>query len=707
MKSRFFVAAVLALLAAVTLGAGQQPAPAPPPAAQAPPEQPPLTFRVEVNYVEVDAVVTDAQGNTVTNLTLDDFEVLEDGRPQKVSAFSLVDIPIERAERPLFAAGPIEPDVQTNSTPDGRLYLIVLDDLHTSFTNTPRVKAALRQFLQRNFGTNDRAAVVYTSGRGQDGQDFTNNPRLLMAAVDRFTGRNLASATAERFGGGTGSCGFARSGASGVSGGSGLSNDPCEAERGFNARTAMTGIRKLAEFMAGVRGRRKTMLLVSEGISYDIYDIFNNRSASTIIDETRDAIAAATRSNVSVYAIDPRGLGGFEEIASIGGAPEELRNESPTRGVLSELQLAQNSLRTIATETGGFAAVNRNDFTDAFARIVRENSSYYLLGYYPTNDRRDGRFRKIEVRVKRPGLQVRSRRGYVAPRGRAPVQARPPGSPSAAVIATREAIGSPIPVGGIPMTVFAAPFKGSAPNATVALAIELRVDQFRLTAGNGTMNGRAEVAFNAIDRDGKVRATGSHAVDITLKPETLARTQSLRVVSQMDLPPGQYQVRVAAGEEGGRNGSVLYDLDVPDFYRAPLTMSGVALTAASARMTPTVLPKNPLADFLPGPAMTTREFVREDELALFAEFYENAPGAPPHGLDITTTVRDDTGRIVTQNTDQRSSTELQGKQGGYGYTARFPLRTLEPGLYVIRVEGKSRIGDRENAIGRDVQIRVK
>ena len=704
MKSRFFVAAVLALLGASAIGWAQQPEPSP--GAQAPPEPPPVTFRVEVNYVEVDAVVTDAQGNTVTNLTLDDFEVLEDGRPQKVTAFSLVDIPIERAERPLFAAAPIEPDVQSNATPDGRLYVIVLDDLHTSFANTPRVKTALRQFLERNFGTNDRAAVVYTSGRGQDGQDFTNNPRLLMAAIDRFTGRNLASATAERFSG-TGTCGIVRSGGASPVAGSGLSNDPCEAERGFNARTAMSGVRKLAEFMAGVRGRRKTMLLVSEGISYDIYDIFNNRSASTIVDETRDAIAAATRGNVSIYAIDPRGLGGFEDAASIGGAPEELRNESPVRGFLSELQLSQNSLRTIASETGGFAAVNRNDFSDAFARIVRENSSYYMLGYYPANDRRDGRFRRIEVRVKRPGLQVRSRRGYVAPRGRAPAPARAAGSTSPAVVATREAIGSPIPVGGVPMTVFAAPFKGTAPNAVVALAIELRVDQFRLTQGNGTMNGRAEVAFNAIDRQGNVRGTGSHAVDITLRPETLARTQNLRVVSQLDLPPGQYQLRVAAGEEGGRNGSVLYDLEVPDFYRAPLTMSGVALTAASARLTPTVLPKNPLADFLPGPAITVREFAREDEIALFAEFYENAPGAPPHGLDITTTLRDDTGRVVTQNTDQRSSTELQGKQGGYGYTARLPLRALEPGLYVIRVEGKSRIGDRENAVGRDVQIRIK
>ena len=97
-----------------------------------------MTFRVEVNYVEVDAVVTDAQGNPVSDLTKDDFELFEDGRRQDVSTFSLVNIPIERAERPLFASAPIEADVQTNDHVEGRIYLIVLDDLHTDFTRSPR-----------------------------------------------------------------------------------------------------------------------------------------------------------------------------------------------------------------------------------------------------------------------------------------------------------------------------------------------------------------------------------------------------------------------------------------------------------------------------------------------------------------------------------------------------------------------------------------
>jgi VWFA-related protein len=692
MKRNLAVGILLACAGALAFA--QQPA-----QPQAPPEPPPLTFRVEVNYVEVDAVVTDAQGNAVTGLTLEDFEVLEDGRPQKVTAFSQVEIPVTRAQRPLFAAGPVEPDVQSNGAAGGRLYLIVLDDLHTTFSNTPRVKAALRQFIERTFGTNDLAAVVYTSGRGQDGQDFTNNPRLLLASIDKFIGRNLPSATLERIAGTGRLCGAAPPG----------STDPCEAERGFNARTAMSSVRKLADFMAGVRGRRKAMLLVSEGISYDIYDIFNNRSASIVVDETRDAIAAATRGNVAIYAIDPRGLGGFDDAVAVGGIPEEMRNDAPARGFLSELTLSQNSLRTLTAETGGFAALNRNDLTDAFARIVRENSSYYVLGYYPANERRDGRFRRIEVRVKRPGLQVRSRRGYVAPRGRAPEPARAVAPDNPALAAVNEALGSPIPVGGVPLSVFAAPFKGTAPNAAVAIAVELRIDGFQFTEANGINNGRAEVAFTSTDQAGKAHGSGRHAIDLTLKPDTLARAREhgLRLVTQADLAPGRYQLRIAAGEQGGRSGSVLYDLEIPDFYRAPLTMSGVAITSALSMQTPTVLPKNPLGDFLPGPPVTRREFARNDEIALFAEFYENVPGVPVHRFDITTTVRAEGGRVVYENTDERSSTELQGAQGGYGYTARIPLAGWEPGAYVIRVEGRSRLGDREAAAGRDVLIRVR
>jgi VWFA-related protein len=679
-------AAVPLLAVCVSVAAAQQPSP-----------QPPVTFRLEVNYVEVDASVTDAQGKPVTDLSVSDFEVLEDGRPQNVTAFSIVNLPVERVEQPLFAPAPIEPDVQTNTASEGRIYVIVLDDLHTTFSSTTRVRKAVRAFIEQNFGANDRAAVVFTSGGAQE---FTNSRGLLLQAADRFSGRKLRAEALEMAGR------TSRFGDSSL-----RTMDPLEAERAHNARSTLDSIRQLSEFMRGVRGRRKAMLLVSEGISYDIYNVMGNSSASIITQETRDAIAAATRANVAIYAIDPRGLGAFDEIIEVGSTQSENSDASVLRGLLDAQRLAQESLRVLANETGGYAAVNRNDFTDAFARVVRENSTYYVLGYYSTNERRDGRFRRLEVRVKRPGLQVRSRRGYVAPRGR-PAESRTAASPGTNPLAVtaNDALASPIPVSGIPIEVSAAAYKGTAPNAAVALVVQLRVDDFRFTEKNDTLVDALAVAFTPVDAAGKARGAERHVLEMAMKPDSVARARErgFRVVSQIDVPPGRYQLRVAAAEQGaGRVGTVIYDLDVPDFYKPGLTMSGVTVTSASTASIPTVLPKTPLADVLPAPPTTAREFDRSDVLTLFAELYENAPNAPPHGLDLSTTVRAEGGRVVFEDREERSSTDLQWGRGGHGYAVSIPLADLAPGSYVIHVEGRSRAGGAEAGIGRDVVIRIR
>src|SRR5436305_404510 len=173
---------LLVFLASTVLTAGQNPAPA---------AQPP-TFKVQVDYVEVDAVVTDRQGNLVRDLKKEDFQVLEDGKAQSITTFSFVDIPVERADRPLYASSPIEPDVRTNERPfDGRVYVMVIDDLHTRFGRTQRVKAAAKQFIERRLGANDLMAIVHTAGANSSGQEFTSNKRLLLASLDRTQGRKL------------------------------------------------------------------------------------------------------------------------------------------------------------------------------------------------------------------------------------------------------------------------------------------------------------------------------------------------------------------------------------------------------------------------------------------------------------------------------------------------------------------------------------
>src|SRR5262249_5339968 len=135
-------------------------------------------------------------------------------------------------------------------------------------------------------------------------------------------------------------------------------------------------------------------------------------------------IGAAQRANVAIYTIDPRGLASPDGVmiaqSSNASADDTSLGDLGSRSLAREFQRSQDSLRFLADDTGGFAVLNQNDLSNAFARIVRENSTYYMLGYHPSNDKRDGRFRNIAVRLKKPGLTVRARRGYVAPRGRAP-----------------------------------------------------------------------------------------------------------------------------------------------------------------------------------------------------------------------------------------------------------------------------------------------
>jgi VWFA-related protein len=679
MTKRVQLTAFVSLLTAAAALLAQEPAQ---------PQQP--TFKLRVDYVEVDVVVTDRDGNLVKDLKKEDFQVLEDGKPQTVSAFTQVDIPIERADRPLFSDVPVEPDVKTNDTPfDGRVYVMVVDDLHTNFGRTQRVKSAARQFVERRLGANDLMAVIHTSGPTDSNQEFTNSKRLLLAAIDKTHGRKLTSATVNKTNEYNRTRDMRQTGDP--------LNDPEDAERAFNARNSLITIRNVADWFSSVRGRRKAILFVSEGIDYDINDLIpqtgsNHGSASQILDETLQTIAAATRSNVAIYGIDPRGLTNLgDESIEVGSFPDDTTLGVGQTSLQNELRLSQDSLRTLSEETGGFAVVNQNDFSTAYDRIVRDNSTYYVLAYYPP-DAKPGKLHRIDVRVSRTGLTVRARKGYITPKKADPVKT------SAKDVRTpevREAIESPLPVSGLTMRVFAAPFKGEAPNASVLLGVELRGKDLKLA-----QNDQIQMSYVAIDANGKVKGGNTNSLTMTnLKQSTRERIEEtgVRLLNRFDLPPGRYHLRVVAHDSAGGNvGSVLYDLSVPDFAKSPFTISGLVMTSPSAAALPTVKPDEQLKPVLPGPPVAIRSFPQNEEVSLFAEIYDNA-GGTPHKVDISTTVTTDEGKVVFKTEEPRDSSDLGGKSGGYGFTTRIPLKDIEPGNYVLTVSAKSRLGSNANA----------
>src|SRR5687767_1357513 len=197
MNSRARFAAVLILIACA---AGMSGTHAQSPSSQ---DRPAVTFQTEVDYVDVDVVVTDQQGNFVRGLTRDDFEVLEDGKPVKLDTFSTVEIPIERYDQKLFGGQRTSAeDVRSNrSTLAGRFYVIVLDDVGTSPLRSQYVIKAARQFVEQHFAANDTAAIVYTSGRRERAQDFTSDRQLLLASIDKFMGSKLRSSTLDKLDG--------------------------------------------------------------------------------------------------------------------------------------------------------------------------------------------------------------------------------------------------------------------------------------------------------------------------------------------------------------------------------------------------------------------------------------------------------------------------------------------------------------------------
>jgi VWFA-related protein len=699
------------------------------------PGQPPIVFKTEVNYVEVDAVVTDEKGEFVHNLKADDFIVLEDGKPQKIEMFSQVDIPREPTDKFLFMNRPVKLDTRSNRNPfAGRLYVIVLDDLHTGALRSQLVKKAAHQFIEKYFSANDVAAIVYTSGRADASQEFTGNPQLLLASVDKFMGRKLRSATLGKLDtynqqqnmgtGSDSSSGSTDGSSSSSSSGANTGNkiqDPDDFERGYNARNALDTLKNVADFLAGIRGRRKALLYFSEGIDYPIYDIFDARDASQVVMSTKDAITAAARSNVNFFTIDPRGLVGMpDENIELSAPPQDPSLRLDTQGLMDELRLSQDSLRTLAEETGGFAAVNSNDFASVFDKIVRANSTYYVIGYYPPDTKRDGRFHKIELKVKpQPGvakLTVSSRKGYANPRGKSPEEkakedaaklARDAKKAGAVLtsVQLRDVLNSPLQQSGVTIDVQAAPFKSSPKDASIALSIEIDPQRLNFKPAKvkdknnkevDVFENNIELSFFSVTDAGKALGGVRSEVALKLRPQNyeLVKAFGLRLNPRITLQPGRYQVRIGVRESGGGDvGTVFYDLDVPDFSKNDLSISGMLLTAATAQFIPTPQPDEIVTkQMLPLPATSRREFVQGDTLALFTEVYDNMSPNKPHKVDISTRLIAEDGREVFKADETRDSSELKATQkgGGFGHTAQIPLKDVNPGRYLLTVDALPR-----------------
>ena len=616
-----------------------------------PPQAPTPTFRGSVEAVQLTAIVTDSRGNPVSGLTEDDFEIIENRVPRPITTFAAVEIPILQGPQPTR----VNADVLTNERPQGRLYVIALDVMLPQ--NALRTRAFLRQFIEMHFGPNDTAAVIAMArGLRDSGQEFTSNTRLLLQAIDKFGG-SVPDEWSGR-----------------------------EREKNF-----IGDFKSLMQYMASLRGGRKALMLFTENVPVDAYAVVQARPSqltglfSDFDTDFVEALSLATRNSIAIYPIDPRGLTTDLTVAESFN-PTDL--------------FTRADLGSLAAVTGGFGLAGSNNYTMAFERLVRENSSYYLLGFNSGVEQRDGRFVGVEVRVRRPGFAVRTVQGYVSPRGR-PQQER---RPSTVLAATWDAVASGITTSGLPMRVYAAPFRSRGKDATVAITIEVAGSKLNLVQRDGAYRGVFEVIFVVTDVKKKRWPIWRHRAELALKPETYERVSrgAMRVISQMPLPEGRYQLRASAGGAAVA-GSVVYDLVVPDF-REDFSLSGVALTSTHVQETFTFSPHKQIDVGLPGPPTTVREFSRDDTLTIFAEAYENR--RKPHVITLTLNLRDESGRVLGTHVMERKSAAKPQEAGVYAFSPTLSLAEVPAGRYVLRVEAGSSL-DKQKSVIRDVPVSIR
>lgn len=361
--------------------------------AQAPPPPDRPVFRLSIELVQIDAVVTDRRGRHVTTLGPEDFEVLQDGRPQPIAAVSYV-----RADEPWEDASGLAPLAPEALVPaDGRRTIaLVVDDLRMSFVSIARTRDALLRFTREQLLPSDRVALVTTSGAPGSSVGFGSSRVALRGAASRLrfylSWPGPTSSILDPI----------RPGAT----------DPFDVFREHT--TAADALRRIQEVVGLVQaeGGRKTVVLVSEG--------FSAYSASWQYGGSRDGmrrlVDKANRAGVVVYALDPRGLvwTGLSAADAASGA----HAASIASARAAALADTQDGLRYIAGQTGGFAVINANDIGGGLGRILADQRGYYLIGYQPQSGTFGSvtatEYRKLEVRVKRPGLLIRTRTGFYA-----------------------------------------------------------------------------------------------------------------------------------------------------------------------------------------------------------------------------------------------------------------------------------------------------
>ena len=646
-----------------------------------PSQQTGAVFHAQTELVLVNVTVRDKKGNFVRNLKLEDFTVLEDGKPQKIVSFDLertdtvVSQDVAQAtplpEKNLnVAAEPLASAV--NEFKDRRLIVLLFDLSAMEPEEIERAVTSAVHYVDSQMAPADLVAIVSLGNSLMVNQDFTTDHELLKTELLAFNA-------------GTGQ-GFEQGSTGGTEGtadtGQSFTADDTEYNI-FNTDRRLEAIRSVAERLSHVQ-QKKSLIYFSSGM---------DRTGIENQSELRAATNAAVRANLAIYTMDMRGLqaivpGGEAQNASLRGV-----SAYSGKSMLNALEsnfTTQETLVTLASDTGGRAFLDSNDFSKVFKSVQDDSSIYYMLGYHSSNPAQDGRYRHIAVKVNVADVKIDYRHGYYAP---ADYQHSTKEDKERQL---EEQLASELPATDLPLYLGAAYFRLGGNKFSVSVSLVVPGSEIPFTRTSDRDKATLDVIGNVTDKDHHPVSSIRDTVKLAVDTADNVRKKNVQYNTTLPLTSGRYHLKFVVREnQTGRMGSFETDVDIPDFHSEPLKMSSIVL-ASQLRPAKKSSGPNPLVrngqEIIPN---ITHVFSSAQHLLLYYEIYDPGrlnvaqsadSGQTKDRIHLLTNVAFFRGKAKVFESSLIELTEMNARDRKAGvFQLDLPLTPLKPGFYTCQL----------------------
>jgi len=650
-----------------------------------PAQQTNYTFHAETEVVLVNVTVRDRTGNFVRDLRPEDFQIKEDGKTQQIVSFDIENtdaIPtMDVAQAKPFANSPspapntavLQPAAAAIEFKDRRLIVLFFDLSGMEPDEIDHSVTAAKNYVDKQMAPADLVSIVSLGSSLQVNQDFTSDHALLNKAL-----QSLNPGAGQGF----------EEGSTGTTEGTpdtGGSFTADDTEYNiFNTDRRLEALRSVAERLSHVQ-QKKSLIYFSSGI---------DRTGIENQSELRAATNAAVRANLAFYTMDIRGLqalvaGGEAQNASLRGTSPY--SGQATLNALNSNFTTQETLVTLAADTGGRAFLDSNDFSKVFKGVQDDTSTYYVLGYHSSNPARDGRYRRITVSLNQPGVKLEFRRGYYAPAD------YKHSTQEDRERQLEEELNSDLPATDLPLYLAAGYFRIGDNKFFVPISLVVPGSQIPFTSTSNQDKATLDVIGMALDSNKRQVGDMRDTVKLAVNTSAEVRRKNVQYNNGFILIAGTYHLKFVVREnQTGRMGSFETDIEIPDLKTQPLKMSSVVLANQIQPASKNHNNGNPLvrdgSEVIPS---VTHVFSTGQHLYFYYEVYDpghegrendKSKAGNDSGIRLLTNIAFFQGKVKAYESPLQEVKELNARDRGAAiFQLDVPLTQFKPGFYTCQV----------------------